>query len=196
MSADATTPPTVGGVVVRPAPPRSSRWAHLATLVLEIIASVILFLMMLFILANVLGRTLFGHPIAGTNELVGYIALPAVVFIGYIVAQARGQSIEAEILYQRFPRQIRREVRFVTSLISALACFGFAWYGLTEAIRATEISRTAPASDIFIAPIYWFVPAAFGVLIVLFVLDAIRALRGRFDNENVLEEALDDPAVG
>lgn len=196
MSNPVESPPTVGSVVVKDQSARMKRWAHSTTLTLEIIAATIIFIMMFVVLANVLSRYVFSQPIQGTNELVGYIALPSVVFIGYVVAQARGQSIEADIVYQKFPQQIRREVRLLTSSLATLACVGFGWYGFTEAMHANRISKTAPASDVLIAPVYWFVPVAFAVLVCLFILDAIRAIRGRFDNENFIAEELDDPAVG
>lgn len=195
MPAHTDAPPTVGTVVVRPQEEKLKRWAHRLTLSLETVAAVIILLMMLLVLANVASRYLWGLPVQGTNEMIGFIAMPAVVFIGFVVAQARGQSIEADIVYQKFPRQIQREVRLVTSLLAALACAGFAWFGLTEAVHANLIGKTAPASDIFIAPIYWLVPVAFTVLTVLFIIDGIRAIRGRFDDEGLVVDAVDDQAV-
>lgn len=157
------------------------------TRIMEYIAALLIVIMAGVILANVLMRYFFGLPIQGTNELVGHVYLPAIVFIGYVVAQSRGQSIEADILYSRFPRQIRREVRLVTSALVAVACAGFSWFGLQEALHASAIGKTAPASDVYIAPVYWLVPASFGVLVVLFALDAARAIRGEFDHEDDAE---------
>ncbi|MBH0023015.1 MULTISPECIES: TRAP transporter small permease [unclassified Salinibacterium] len=196
MSQSAASPPTVGGIIIKLPDRPAKRFAHRATFILEVIASALIFVMMLIVLVNVISRYAFGQPIQGTNEQVGFILLPAVVFIGYVVAQVRGATIEADIVYQKFPRQIRREVRFVTGIFSMIVTFGFGWYGMIEAIHANEIGKSAPASDVFIAPIYWFVPAAFAVLVVLFALDAFRAIRGRFDKEDFTEEALTDAAIG
>ncbi|MDZ8275043.1 TRAP transporter small permease [Microbacterium aquimaris] len=180
-----SSPPTVGGIATPHRERLARRWARRATLTLEVIAAAMVFMMMVAVLVNVVSRYFLGRPVQGTSEVVGFVLLPAVVFIGYVVAQVRGATIEADIVYQRFPRAIRREVRAFTSFVSALVCLGFAWYGLDEAVHSTQIGRTAPASDVLIAPVYWLVPGAFAVLTVLFVLDAIRAARGRFDHEGL-----------
>lgn len=186
---------TTSTVLTKPEEPGSKLevWGHRATLLLEYAAALLIAAMAGVILANVFMRFFLGAPIQGTNEIVGNIMLPMVVFIGYVVSQARGESIEADIIYRKFPVQIRREVRFVTSIIAAVACFGFAWFGFREANHAMNIGKTAPASDIYIAPVYWFVPAAFAILVILFLLDAVRSLRGKFDE---LAEIDDDLEVG
>ena len=127
---------------------RESPWRRAgngAIRVLEVAAAALIMLMVVAILANVVSRA-FGAPIAGTTELVAYLWLPAIACVGFVVAQARGQSIEADILYSRLPARIRREVRFLTSLVAALACVGFTWYGTVAAAHALRIGMTAPAS--------------------------------------------------
>lgn len=150
---------------------------------LEYFASICITLMMLHVLANVVGRTLFGEPVRGTNEWVGYIWLPLVALIGFVVSVIRGQTIDADLIYQRLPIRLRREVRFFTSLLSTIVCFGFAYYSYFEAIHAMKVGTNAPASDIYIAPIFLLVPVVFAVMAVLFLFDAIAAIRGKFDDE-------------
>lgn len=173
--------------------PGGSTWRRAgrsAIRVLEVAAAALIMLMVVAILANVVSRV-FGAPIAGTTELVAYLWLPAIACVGFVVAQARGQSIEADILYSRLPARIRREVRFLTSLVAALACVGFTWYGAVAAAHALRIGMTAPASEVLIAPVYVLVPVAFAVLVALFAGDAVAAVRGKFDDEQPLEEQTD-----
>jgi TRAP-type C4-dicarboxylate transport system permease small subunit len=150
---------------------------------LENIAAAGIILMVLHVLANVFMRKAYGQPIQGTNEYVGYIWLPAIVMIGFVVSVVRGQIIDADIFYSRLPKQIRREVRLFTSTLSTIVSFGFAWYSAPEALHAMSVGAKAPASDVYIAPITILVPFAFGALTVLFAVDAVRAIRGRFDDE-------------
>ncbi|GAA1679758.1 hypothetical protein GCM10009807_24580 [Microbacterium lacus] len=150
---------------------------------MEYVAAIGIILMTIHVLANVFTRTVFGQPMRGTNEIVGYLWLPAIVMIGIVVSVVRGQTIEADIIYQKFPRQIRREVRLFTSALSAAVSLGFAWYGLQESIHALQIGEKAPASDVYVAPITLLPPLAFATLAVLFTIDALRAIRGRFDDE-------------
>jgi TRAP-type transport system small permease protein len=174
-----------------------SRWRSLGdrtTVTLELVASAIIIFMMLLILASVTMRLAFGEPIQGTNELVGYIWLPACVFLGFVVAVVRGQTIEADIIYAKLPVQLRREVRLFTSFVATIACVGFGWYSLEEALHALKIGKMAPASDVYIAPVFALVPWAFAVMAMLFAVDAVRAIRGKFDDERVGTEALEDTA--
>lgn len=159
------------------------RLGESTTKLLEYVAAAGIILMMLHVLANVFTRTAFGQPLRGTNEVVGYLWLPAIVMIGFVVSVVRGQTIEADIVYQRFPQQIRREVRLFTSALSAAVCVGFSWYGTQEALHALDIGEKAPASDVYIAPITILPPLAFAALAVLFTVDAVRAILGRFDDE-------------
>jgi len=175
---------TTATVLTVPKPPQGkwAVWGSRATNLLEYVAAIGIGVMFVMILANVVTRTFFGFPIQGTNELVGNIWLPAVIFIGYVVAQARGQHVEADIVFGKFPRQIRREVRFFTSVLTAVASGFFSFFGFEEATHAMKIGKTAPASDIYIAPVYWFVPVAFAILAILFLIDAVGSIRGKFDN--------------
>lgn len=160
------------------------RWGERITRALEYLAAIGTTLMMLHILANVVGRSAANQPVTGTNEWVGYIWLPAIVMIGFVVAVVRGQTIDADIVYQRLPIRLRREVRCFTSALSAVVCVGFTWYSAQEAMHSLSVGTKAPASDIYIAPIFILPPLAFAALTVLFAVDSIKAIRGAFDDES------------
>ena len=160
------------------------RWGERVTRALEYLAAIGTTLMMLHVLASVTTRTLFDRPVPGTNEWVGYIWLPAIVMIGFVVAVVRGQTIDADIIYQRLPIRLRREVRCFTSALSAVVCAGFAWYSSQEALHSLSVGTKAPASDIYIAPIFILPPLAFAAMAVLFAVDSVKAIRGAFDDES------------
>jgi len=185
---------TTATVLTVPPPPQSrlARFGARATQILEYAAAIGIGIMLLIVLANIISRYFFGLPIQGTNEYVGNIWLPIVAGMGFIVSVARRQSIEADIIYGFFPLHLKREVRFFTSLCAAVCSGLFCYFGFQEAVHAMDIAKTAPASDIYIAPVYWIVPIAFFFLVVMFALDAVRAIRGTFDDENLMEfEALE-----
>jgi len=151
----------------------------MATRVLEYGAALGLGIMLAIVIAHILMRYLFNSPLQGMNEYVGGIAMPIVVFVGFVVSVARGQTIEADIIYDRIPWRVRREVRLVTSWLSAIASAALTVYTFREAVHSTEIGRTAPASEIETWWVYWFAPFAFICLTWLFAIDGVRAIRGR-----------------
>ncbi|MBM0124251.1 TRAP transporter small permease [Pimelobacter simplex] len=145
-------------------------------LLIEIPAVVVTFVMMVHITANALLRTFKDAPIENTLEITQYWYLPIIAFLGFIAAQARGQHIAADLIYERFPEVTKRYVLAVLSVLAAVVCLGFAWFGWGEAVHAKDIGKTAGVSDLAAWPPYFLVPLAFGVLVVQFLYAAVRAI--------------------
>jgi TRAP-type C4-dicarboxylate transport system permease small subunit len=144
----------------------------------SVVAAVILILMMLHILINALGRYIFSAPIYGTNEVVTYWYLPAVVLIGFVAAHAQKEHIYVSILFDAIPRRNQTEYTVLSTLISALTCVAFAWFGLWEAAENLEIGAMAGNSTIIMWPITFLVPVMFILLAMLLVVELIGALTG------------------
>lgn len=145
-------------------------------LLIEIPAVVVTFVMMIHITANALLRTFKDAPIDNTLEITQYWYLPIIAFLGFIAAQARGQHIAADLIYERFPEVTKRYVLAVLSVLAAGVCLGFAWFGWGEAVHAQEIGKTAGVSDLVAWPPYYLVPLAFGVMVVQFLYAAFKAV--------------------
>lgn len=166
---------------------RWDRFADGATRILEYAAAIGTGTMLVIVLTHIVMRYFFNSPLPGMNTLVGNVAMPVVVFIGFVVSVARSQTIQADIIYDRFPLMVRRQVRLMTSWLSALICALFTWQTFLDAVHSTAIQRTAPASHIETWWVYWFAPFSFLCLTWLFALDGIRAIRGRFDRESSMD---------
>jgi len=145
-------------------------------LLIEIPAVIVTFAMMLHITANALLRTFKNEPLPNTLEITQYWYLPIIAFLGFIAAQARGQHIAADLIYERFPEVTKRYVLAVLSVLAAGVCLGFAWFGWGEAVHAQEIGKTAGVSDLVAWPPYYLVPLAFGVMVVQFLYAAFKAV--------------------
>jgi TRAP-type C4-dicarboxylate transport system permease small subunit len=145
-------------------------------LLIEIPAVVVTFAMMVHITANALLRTFKNDPLPNTLEITQYWYLPIIAFLGFIAAQARGQHIAADLIYERFPEATKRYVLAVLSVLAAVVCVGFAYYGWGEAQHAREIGKTAGVSDVTAWPPYYLVPLAFGVMTIQFLYSAVRVV--------------------
>lgn len=145
-------------------------------LLIEVPAVLVTFVMMVHITANALMRTFADEPIRHTLEVTQYWYLPIIAFLGFMAAQARGQHIAADLIYERFPEATKRYVLAVLAVVSAVVCLGFAWFGWGEAVHAKEIGKTAGVTDLPAWQPYFLVPFAFGVLVVQFLYSAVRAL--------------------
>ncbi len=145
-------------------------------LLIEVPAVVVTFVMMIHITANALMRTFLNDPIANTLEITQYWYLPIVAFLGFIAAQARGQHIAADLVFEQLPDVTKRWFLAVIFLIAAVVAAGFAWFGWGEAQHAREIGKTAGVSDVVSWPTYYLVPLAFGSLTFQFLWAAVRSV--------------------
>ena len=68
-----------------------------------------------------------------------------------IAAQARGQHIAADLIYERFPEVTKRYVLAVLSVLAAAVCLGFAWFGWGEAVHAVVVPRADVDAEALIA---------------------------------------------
>ncbi|WP_408898196.1 TRAP transporter small permease [Nocardioides sp. R1-1] len=156
-------------------PTQRRGWFRPAVLI-EVPAVVVTFTMMVHVTANALMRTFANDPLPNTLEITQYWYLPIIAFLGFIAAQARGQHIAADLIYERFPEATKRYVLAVLSVVAAVVCLGFAWFGWDEAVHAREIGKTAGVSDLVAWPPYFLVPLCFGVMFVQFLYAAARAI--------------------
>ncbi|MCR1786269.1 TRAP transporter small permease [Nocardioides carbamazepini] len=145
-------------------------------LLIEVPAVVVTFAMMVHVTANALMRTFANDPLPNTLEITQYWYLPIIAFLGFIAAQARGQHIAADLIYERFPEATKRYVLAVLSVLAAVVCLGFAWFGWGEAVHAKDIGKTAGVSNLVAWPPYFLVPLCFGILFVQFLYAAVRAI--------------------
>jgi TRAP-type C4-dicarboxylate transport system permease small subunit len=132
---------------------------------------------MLQTVGNILWRAALDRPIPDTNELSAYWYLPLIAFLGYIVAQNRGDHIEATLVYNRMGRAPQVEFQVVSRAITALTLFGFAFFTFQEAMHSREIGLLAGVSDVVVWPVTFVVPVAFLVLGMQFVVAAVHVAR-------------------
>ncbi|MBS9376091.1 TRAP transporter small permease [Rhodococcus sp. B50] len=144
---------------------------------LEAVAAITLMVMMLHVVANALMRSFANQPITGTNEYVGYWYLPAVAFIGFVVAQRRGDHIEARVLFDRLPSINKRELDVLGLLLAAVAYSAFAWFGWLEALDNRAIAATGGVTGVVIWPVTFIVPFSFMALAVLVITEAVAQVR-------------------
>lgn len=88
----------------------------------NIISAIVIFIMMFYITADVLGRDIFSRPIPGTYE-VSEMLMVLVVFLGLAYTQAMGGHIRTEVLLRFFPPR----GRLIVEIISNLAFFYCLW---------------------------------------------------------------------
>ena len=166
-------------------------------LVAGAIAGVATIVMMFHVIANVVARKIFNHPLPATLEITQYWYMPLLAILGILAAQIAMENLRADILFARFPPVARKWLAIVTNVVAALICLGFAWYSFGAAVENARIGQTAGIS---LLPIWWVgfvVPVTFLLLAYVFVAQIFLPGLADPDNaENELERELgEDDAV-
>ena len=81
------------------------------------LAALALFLMMLHVTADVLGKYLLNRPIPGTAEVVASYYMVAAVFLPLAWVEVRQGSIVMELLYALLPNTLKRWVYLLATLL-------------------------------------------------------------------------------
>ncbi|OGO19960.1 MAG: hypothetical protein A2144_12690 [Chloroflexi bacterium RBG_16_50_9] len=123
-----------------------------------------MFVMVVVMVINVLGRFIFRHPLQGTIELVEVL----MVMVAYSVlayTELKRGHIHVELLVIRFPRKVQ-------TVLASIMCFVGAAFFITNCWQATELARSnlVPlliVTDIFSIPFTVFILVmAFGYMLL------------------------------
>lgn len=119
---------------------------------------------------------LFGKPIPGAYELVGFMGTIAVSFaLGYTSLE-KGH-IAVELLFRKLPLRVQLAVEAFTDFVSFLI-FGLLAY--QAFIYALDIRRSGEVSSTLQMPIYPFIfgmAIGFGFLCIFIIAEFVKSLR-------------------
>lgn len=129
--------------------------------ILDKLAGLCIFSVMLLIAANILLRTVFSRPILGTYELVGFLTALGVAFALAHCALKDGH-IAVSFIIERFPRRIQSITEVLVNVISLLLWAAAAW-ALLNFAQAMKLKKlVSPSAEIPVYPFIYLV--AFGLI--------------------------------
>ena len=143
------------------------------------IAGVAIIIMMLLSVADVVLR-LFGKPIPGAYELVGFLGTIVVSFALGFTSLEKGH-IAVELLYRKLPQRTQLAIETFTNFISFLI-FGLIAY--QSFIYALDIRKSGEVSPTLQMPIYPFIfgmALGFGLLCLILIADTIKSMKRTFN---------------
>lgn len=135
--------------------------------------------MMLQVTADVIGRTLFNHPIAGTIEVVSAYCMSALAFLPLgLIARERGHIIVG-VFTGRMKLRWRTLLDGLVAVVTLIYTAAFTWKAIEMAIRKTGI-REAKESGIGLVEIWparWVVAVGFGLMAFYVCVHMFRDIR-------------------
>lgn len=141
----------------------------------NVIAGVAVISMMLLSTADVVLR-LFGKPIPGTYELVGFLGTIVVSFALGFTSLEKGH-IAVELLFRRLPQRAQLAIETFTNFVSFLI-FGLIAY--QAFIYALDIRKSGEVSSTLQMPIYPFIfgmALGFALLCLILIADFMKSLK-------------------
>lgn len=144
---------------------------------LNIIAAIFIFILMLIVCADVVGRYVFSRPLWGTFEIAESL-LVFIVFLGFAYTQQQKGNIRVQILVGRLPPRVRPLLDFVAHALG-LAIFALITYEAgRHAIEAWRIGEESVGMvRIPLWPSRFAVPVGGFFLALQFAIDAWSDLR-------------------
>lgn len=134
---------------------RANRIIRQASLFFSHAASIAVVVMMLLSTADV-GLRLFGHPVPGSYELVGFLGTLVVSFALARTALERG-NIAVDILVEKLPRRAQAVVALANDAVGSVLFGLIGWQSLRYAL---ELKHSGEVSSTLGMPVY---PFALGI---------------------------------
>lgn len=133
--------------------------------ILSAISAVTLFIMMLWIFCDVILRFFFNSPIQGTIELTGEYLMVLLVYLALSDTYKHDEHVKVTFLENKFPENVKKVLKFVTSLFAAAFFFLIGILNFQEGVEYYE--QNIMSSGVLNYPL---APALFIIAIGLFMI--------------------------
>lgn len=109
---------------------------------LEIILSIAFIAIVLLSFANIVGRYGFGSALIWADE-VQVFTMVALTFLGAAIVSWRRRHLRMDVVYNAFPRPMRRLLTLIESLLMLAMCAFACWQASIYAWRMFLLGRTS-----------------------------------------------------
>jgi TRAP-type C4-dicarboxylate transport system permease small subunit len=156
--------------------------------IMDILAGICIFSVMLLVVSNIILRTFFKQPILGTYEMVGFLIGIAIALALAHCAFQNGH-VAVSIVMDRFSDRIKSFTAIIVQIASLLFAFAAAW-SLVKFGDAMKIrGLVSPSSAIPVYPFIYLVALGvlgLGLVIVYQFLVSCREAAGNVTTKNIV----------
>lgn len=129
------------------------------------ISVITLFVMMLWIVIDVLLRYFFNSPIQGTLELTGEYFMVLIVYLSISYAQKDNEHVNVVLFYEKFPKKVRYIVNFFVNILGSSIFFYIAYLNVLKGLEYTDRGiKSSGLMDYPLAPALFII--AFGLIML------------------------------
>ena len=134
--------------------------------------------MMLLVVADVVSRFLFNHPLLGLNEIVVFL-LCILVFSGLAWTEAEESNVVIPILFDRLPPRIQTPVYVLMNLLGISILGLITWRSIVYAGQQRGGGDMSPVLSIPTFPFIYFVAFGSGLFALVVLAKIVLYLRER-----------------
>ncbi len=145
------------------------------------------------VVANVVGRFVFGASIQFSEELNRALII-MITFAGISYAARHGRHIRMSAIYDALPPKMRRILMIVIGITTAVFMFGLAWYSLQYLLTQYGRGRVLSSLQLPVWIILVWVPVGFFMTGLQYALTAVKNMieKDIYLSTNVIEGYSDD----
>jgi TRAP-type C4-dicarboxylate transport system permease small subunit len=145
------------------------------------------FVMMVHVVVDVTGRTVFNSPFAGTTEIVAGWYMVAIAFLPWAWIAKNDNHIVAGMFQHLGGPRFEFWLEVVVKIWTLAFLYVFVWQTWVQAVRQTASGEVWQAAGDFIPiwPARWILPIAGIMMMVYLVLRIVRDLLRDFNDERM-----------
>ena len=146
-----------------------------------------IFLMMLHITADVIGKFIFNRPLPGTTPIVSQYYMVVAAFLPLAIVERLTGHISVEVLFTAFPRRLRAVLTLCATALGSVVFAAMTWTSWNEALKKYAMGSFSyeQGVKILIWPTHFIVPAG-TALITLVLLWRLAAFLMRIEDASAL----------
>jgi len=141
--------------------PSPSGWARVRSGLmgaLGVVASIVLFVMMMLTAVDVVGRYVLNRPVAGAFEITEMM-LAALIYCGLPLVSQRREHIVIDTFDHFMSRRVKRGLDMAAEIVCSASLFGIAWLVFRRAARVLDYGDTTTVLKLPLAPVAYLMAA-------------------------------------
>lgn len=153
------------------------KWIDRFSILLAILGGVATVGLMANVVADVVGRFFFNHPLPGTLDLTQFAWMPSLVSLGLGYALLNGEHIRVNLLTAPTRERTQRVIEIVGMAFTFLTVILFIWFGVEKAQDAMGFNEKAVGTPwLEIWPFRWVIVLGMIGLLLQSFAQVVRAI--------------------
>ena len=146
------------------------------------ISAITIFIMMMWIVIDVVLRSVFHAPVSGTIEITGEYLLLIIVYLSISYTYKEGGHVSVELFENKFSEGIKKVIKLFTNLLTIIVfvLLGIANFQKGLDYFANDI-RTTSLLNYPLAPALMIISLGVFLLVINLILESFNILRGKKD---------------